>query len=76
MARRMVRRRAKGTGYKAASDPDAEPDLHSMPFVDGASDREGASSSLASVDVKPIESVSYAHAAGFSSAQVTVLLSA
>jgi hypothetical protein len=47
-----------------------------MPFVDGAAYREGASSSLASVDVEPIESVSYAHAARFASAQVTVLPSA
>jgi hypothetical protein len=32
-ARRMVRKRVKGTGHKACSNPDAEPDFFSMPFV-------------------------------------------
>lgn len=32
-SRRMVRKRVKGTGHKACSNPDAEPDFYSMPFV-------------------------------------------
>jgi hypothetical protein len=32
-SRRMVRRRIKGTGHKACSNPDAEPDFYAMPFV-------------------------------------------
>lgn len=32
-ANRMIRKRVKGTGYKAASNPEGEPDLYSMPFV-------------------------------------------
>ena len=30
---RMNRRRIKGTGYKASSNPDAEPNLYALPFV-------------------------------------------
>ena len=30
----MNRRRIKGTGYKASSNPEAEPDLYAMPFVE------------------------------------------
>ncbi|KAL3797689.1 hypothetical protein ACHAW5_002783 [Stephanodiscus triporus] len=32
--RRMTRRRVKGTGYKAAGNPDVEPDLYAFPSVD------------------------------------------
>lgn len=32
-ARRMIRRRVKGTGYKAASNPEAEPNLYTLPFM-------------------------------------------
>ncbi|KAL7470565.1 hypothetical protein ACHAXS_010811 [Conticribra weissflogii] len=33
-AQRMVRKRVKGTGYKAASNPSGEPDLYAYPFID------------------------------------------
>lgn len=33
-AQRMVRKRVKGTGYKAASNPGGEPDLYAYPFVE------------------------------------------
>lgn len=33
-AQRMSRKRVKGTGYKAASNPEAEPDLYSVPSMD------------------------------------------
>ncbi|KAL7447914.1 hypothetical protein ACHAWC_000200 [Mediolabrus comicus] len=29
----MVRKRVKGTGHKACSNPDAEPDLYAMPYM-------------------------------------------
>lgn len=32
--RRMTRRRVKGTGYKAAGNPDVEPDLYAFPSID------------------------------------------
>lgn len=32
-SQRMVRKRVKGTGHKACSNPNAEPDFYSMPFV-------------------------------------------
>ncbi|KAL7488810.1 hypothetical protein ACHAW6_014396 [Cyclotella cf. meneghiniana] len=32
---RMVRQRVKGTGYKATSNPEDEPDFYKMPFVGG-----------------------------------------
>eukprot|EP00804_Cyclotella_cryptica_P008430 CCRYP_003943-RA/>CCRYP_003943-RA protein AED:0.09 eAED:0.09 QI:0/-1/0/1/-1/1/1/0/528 len=32
---RMVRQRVKGTGYKATSNPEDEPDFYRMPFVGG-----------------------------------------
>ena len=34
LSKRMSRKRVKGTGYKAAANPDAEPDFYSMPFMD------------------------------------------
>lgn len=34
LTQRMSRKRVKGTGYKAAANPDAEPDFHTMPFMD------------------------------------------
>ena len=33
-AHRMSRRRVKGTGYKAASNPEAEPHLYDLPSMD------------------------------------------
>lgn len=34
LTQRMSRKRVKGTGYKAAANPDAEPDFYTMPFMD------------------------------------------
>lgn len=51
-SRKMVRRRVKGTGHKPCSNPDAEPDFSTMPFVTGrgsASDVTNELSSLAPV---------------------------
>ena len=33
LTKRMSRKRVKGTGYKAAANPDAEPDFYTMPFM-------------------------------------------
>mmetsp|Transcript_17584 Transcript_17584/g.38070 ORF Transcript_17584/g.38070 Transcript_17584/m.38070 type:complete len:561 (-) Transcript_17584:186-1868(-) len=40
-ASRMVRRRVKGTGYKAASNPEGEPNLYKYPFVGEAGRNNG-----------------------------------
>jgi hypothetical protein len=37
----MTRRRVKGTGYKAASNPEAEPDLYALPFMSEVNKRLG-----------------------------------
>ncbi|KAL7530815.1 hypothetical protein ACHAXR_003688 [Thalassiosira sp. AJA248-18] len=40
-AQRMVRRRVKGTGYKAASNPEAEPELYGLPFMEEVMRNQG-----------------------------------
>ncbi|KAL9186114.1 hypothetical protein ACHAXT_005352 [Thalassiosira profunda] len=40
--RRMVRRRVKGTGYKASGNPDAEPDLYSYKSMDEVVGKTGS----------------------------------
>ena len=41
----MVRKRVKGTGHKACSNPDAEPDLYAMPYVARGGGKVSGSSS-------------------------------
>ena len=44
----MVRKRVKGTGHKACSNPDAEPDLYAMPYVARGGGKVSGSSSSSS----------------------------
>ena len=48
---RMTRKRVKGTGYKAASNPEAEPNLYAYPFMRNVSPSPSSSSRSHSVVV-------------------------
>lgn len=60
LCRKMSRVKVKGTGYKAASSPEQEPDFYAMPPVivtppdSGASDHDSADSDSDDVTVLPV----------------------
>eukprot|EP00581_Thalassiosira_minuscula_P030317 CAMPEP_0183775386 /NCGR_PEP_ID=MMETSP0739-20130205/44357_1 /TAXON_ID=385413 /ORGANISM="Thalassiosira miniscula, Strain CCMP1093" /LENGTH=497 /DNA_ID=CAMNT_0026016965 /DNA_START=20 /DNA_END=1513 /DNA_ORIENTATION=- len=45
-ARRMIRKRVKGTGYKASSNPEAEPHLYALPFMEDETARNAKESNV------------------------------
>lgn len=52
--RRMFRKRIKGTGYKACSNPEAEPDLYMLPSMDEVMmGRKERASAVSSTPVSP-----------------------
>ncbi|KAL9186511.1 hypothetical protein ACHAXT_005749 [Thalassiosira profunda] len=60
--RRMVRRRVKGTGYKASGNPDAEPDLYSYRSMDEVVGKTGSGSLEQQVQPQvPVSSAAPSH---------------